>query len=132
MRQGYGVKCDIWSMGVILYIMLCGFPPFYNENLPKLFEHIMKKPHDFPSPEWDPISPEAKDLLNKMMTKDPHKRLSASDCLAHPWVGEDNAKTPLDASAEKLRHFMRRRELRKGIEAVQALKKMEHLLHSVH
>lgn len=60
---GYDVKCDVWSMGVILYIMLCGFPPFYNENLPKLFEHIMKKPHDFPSPEWDPISAEGKDLI---------------------------------------------------------------------
>lgn len=46
-----------------------------DEQMPKLFEHIMKKPHDFPSPEWDAISPEAKDLVNKMLEKDPHKRL---------------------------------------------------------
>jgi serine/threonine protein kinase len=68
---GYGVSCDIWSMGIILYIMLCGFPPFYNESMPKLFDDIMKKPHEYPSPEWDPISDDAKDLLNQMMAKDP-------------------------------------------------------------
>merc|ERR1719181_929942 len=117
-------------MGVILYIMLCGFPPFYNDNIGKLFEHIMKKPHDYPSPEWDPISAEGKDLINKMMEKDPAKRLDAAGCLTHPWVGEDNSKVELHMSAEKLKHFMRRRELRKGIEAVQVLKKMEHLMHA--
>jgi serine/threonine protein kinase len=49
--------------------------------LPRLFDDIIKKPHDFPSPEWDPISQDAKDLLNSMMEKDPEKRLSAADCL---------------------------------------------------
>jgi len=126
---GYGVSCDIWSMGIILYIMLCGFPPFYNESMPKLFDDIMKKPHEYPSPEWDPISDDAKDLLNQMMAKDPAQRCTANACIHGKWVHEPNELVPLEQSAAQLKKFMARRNLRKGIEAVEAISFMQHMVH---
>ena len=67
-----------------------------DEQMPKLFEHIMKKPHDFPSPEWDAISPEAKDLVNKMLEKDPQKRL-----VSHRRLTLDNSMLPPSALLSK-------------------------------
>ena len=74
---------DLWSAGVILYILLCGFPPFYEEELPALFDQILKARYDFPSPWWDKITPGAKELVQKCLTIDPKARwvpLIASDC----------------------------------------------------
>ena len=68
---------DMWSTGVILYILLCGFPPFYEEELPALFDQILKGRYDFPSPWWDTISPGAKQLVTRLLTVDPKARLTA-------------------------------------------------------
>jgi calcium/calmodulin-dependent protein kinase I len=69
--QGYGAEVDYWSIGIILYIMLCGFPPFYDESNQKLFEAISTCTYEFPSPFFDKVSDSAKDLISKLLVKDP-------------------------------------------------------------
>ncbi|KAK7097134.1 hypothetical protein V1264_004153 [Littorina saxatilis] len=91
---GYGVKVDVWSAGVITYILLCGFPPFVSQtdNQDELFDLIMAGQLEFPSPFWDHISDAVKDLILGMLEVDPEKRLTAEEILLHPWVAEDVAR----------------------------------------
>ena len=81
----YDEKCDIWSAGVILYILLCGYPPFNGNDDDEIFESIKKRKFVFPDAEWANISKEAKDLINKMLS-DPLTRLTAEQVLGHPWL----------------------------------------------
>merc|ERR1711988_1100863 len=83
---GYGPEVDLWSIGVITYILLCGFPPFYNESLPMLFEQIMKAEFDSPPDYWDEISDSAKNFINRLLVVDPAKRMSTKQALEHPWL----------------------------------------------
>ena len=81
----YDEKCDIWSAGVILYILLCGYPPFNGNDDDEIFESIKKRKFVFPEAEWANISKEAKDLINKMLSE-PLTRLTAEQVLVHPWL----------------------------------------------
>ena len=90
MRQGYGVKCDVWSMGVILYIMLCGFPPFYGDNDAQMFKRIKAGQYKFLAPYWDPISADAKDFVRNLLIVDPKKRMTASEALGHRSVSSSS------------------------------------------
>ena len=81
----YDEKCDIWSAGVILYILLCGYPPFNGNDDDEIFESIKKRKFVFPDAEWANISKEAKDLINKMLSE-PLTRLTAEQVLVHPWL----------------------------------------------
>jgi serine/threonine protein kinase len=77
----YTKSCDIWSIGVITYILLCGYPPFYGESDTEIFDSVRTGRFDFPSPEWDTISDNAKDFVKFLLQKDPDARydfLSAS------------------------------------------------------
>mmetsp|Transcript_28665 Transcript_28665/g.44913 ORF Transcript_28665/g.44913 Transcript_28665/m.44913 type:complete len:287 (+) Transcript_28665:1174-2034(+) len=77
MKQGYGSECDVWSAGVILYILLCGFPPFDQEaGMAEIFRHIKAASYDFPSPYWDHVSKEAKDIIRNMLRMPVQKRLN--------------------------------------------------------
>merc|ERR1719291_1124996 len=69
----YDEKCDIWSCGVIAYILLCGYPPFYGDQDKDILKMVKKGEFEFPSPDWDDRSPESKDLITKMLTMDPAK-----------------------------------------------------------
>jgi len=84
--EGYNQEVDVWSIGVIMYILLCGFPPFYAENNSKLFEKIMEGKFTFPSPYWDKISASAKDLIKCLLVVDPKKRYSSKQVVEHPWI----------------------------------------------
>merc|ERR1719181_726958 len=95
-NQGYDSGAvDIWSVGVILYILLCGFPPFYEEELPALFDQILHARYDFPTPWWDNISKEAKDLVTKLLELDPKTRLTATQVKAHVWCSGNASSAPL-------------------------------------
>uniref|UniRef100_A0A7S4P3Z5 Protein kinase domain-containing protein n=1 Tax=Guillardia theta TaxID=55529 RepID=A0A7S4P3Z5_GUITH len=84
--DGYGPSVDIWSLGIVLYIMLCGFPPFLHESTAVLFQLIRKGEFDFPTPYWDAVSSDAMDLVSKMLVVDAKSRLNAEQCLDHPWI----------------------------------------------
>ncbi|EKX51008.1 hypothetical protein GUITHDRAFT_157273 [Guillardia theta CCMP2712] len=86
---GYGPEVDIWSMGIVIYVMLCGFLPFYADSNAELFRLICAGDFSFPSPYWDGISESAKQLIRKMLVVNPKRRLSPSQCLAHSCVLAD-------------------------------------------
>ncbi|XP_057295950.1 MAP kinase-activated protein kinase 5-like [Hydractinia symbiolongicarpus] len=87
----YDKSCDIWSLGVIIYIMLCGYPPFYSENPRKQLSQGMKRrimhgEYDFPAPEWSKVSDLAKDVVKKMLVICPSERMSVQELVQHPWL----------------------------------------------
>jgi len=83
---GYGKEVDMWSVGVITYILLCGFPPFYQDNIPLLFESIMTADYDYPAEYWDHISDSAIDFIDSLLVVNPKKRLTAEQALQHKWL----------------------------------------------
>jgi len=89
--SGYGKEVDMWSIGVITYILLCGFPPFYGDTVPEIFEQIMEANFDYPEEYWGSVSKDAKDFINKLLVVDSDKRLSAADALKHPWLASAGA-----------------------------------------
>ncbi|XP_074331802.1 calcium-dependent protein kinase 17-like [Apium graveolens] len=108
LKRKYGPEVDIWSIGVMLYILLCGVPPFWAESEHEIFNEILRGHVDFASDPWPTISPQAKDLVKRMLTIDPMKRLTAGQVLAHPWIMEDGEApdTPLDnAVIDRLKQF---------------------------
>ncbi|KAJ4825706.1 hypothetical protein Tsubulata_001202 [Turnera subulata] len=86
MGREYGEKVDVWSAGVVLYIMLAGFPPFYGETAVEIFQAVLRGNLRFPARVFHKVSPAAKDLLKRMLCKDVSRRLSAEQVLRHPWV----------------------------------------------
>uniref|UniRef100_A0A8C1FNL8 non-specific serine/threonine protein kinase n=1 Tax=Cyprinus carpio carpio TaxID=630221 RepID=A0A8C1FNL8_CYPCA len=90
-QKPYSKAVDCWSIGVISYILLCGYPPFYDENDAKLFEQILRAEYEFDSPYWDDISDSAKDFISHLMEKDPSLRYTCEQALQHPWISGDTA-----------------------------------------
>jgi len=89
MEGAYDKSVDLWSMGVITYVVLCGFPPFYGKTQAQLFEKILNADYDFPDPEWTNISDEAKDFIRCLLVLDIDKRYTTKQCLEHPWLKKD-------------------------------------------
>ncbi|KAL6439754.1 hypothetical protein ACFW04_004061 [Cataglyphis niger] len=90
-QKPYGKAVDVWSIGVISYILLCGYPPFYDENDANLFAQILKGEFEFDSPYWDDISDSAKDFIRKLMCVNVEERYSCKQALAHPWISGNAA-----------------------------------------
>lgn len=84
--ESYDKAVDMWSVGVIIYILLCGYPPFYADNAPMLFKKIMDVKYDFDDPSWDDVSEDAKNLIRHLLVKEPGDRYTAQQCLEDPWV----------------------------------------------
>ena len=101
LKEVYDEKCDIWSIGVIFYVLLCGYPPFNGDTDIEIMQNVQRGQFFFPEEEWDVISPEAKDLIRKMLTYDPAKRISAKDILLHPWFSHYEEKIKQDKSVAK-------------------------------
>jgi len=122
-RQPYGTQADMWSAGVILYIILCGFPPFYDENddLARLYKKIKKAEYDMPSPYWDNVSDGAKDLVKRCLQTDPKKRLTARQALLHDWLKEASDKELGKEQLFQLKRFQYIRRLRRGVRCIIAV-----------
>ncbi|CAL4894182.1 unnamed protein product [Urochloa decumbens] len=117
LKRSYGPEADIWSVGVIVYILLCGVPPFWAESEHGIFNAILRGQVDFTSDPWPRISQGAKDLVRKMLNPDPKQRISAYDVLNHPWIKEDGEApdTPLDnAVLGRLKQFRAMNQFKKA------------------
>nr|XP_006119307.1 calcium/calmodulin-dependent protein kinase type II subunit delta isoform X19 [Pelodiscus sinensis] len=117
-KDPYGKPVDMWACGVILYILLVGYPPFWDEDQHRLYQQIKAGAYDFPSPEWDTVTPEAKDLINKMLTINPAKRIIASEALKHPWICQRSTVASMmhrQETVDCLKKFNARRKLKGAI-----------------
>ncbi|XP_012454021.1 calcium-dependent protein kinase 21 isoform X1 [Gossypium raimondii] len=116
LRRSYGKEVDIWSAGIILYILLSGVPPFWAETEKGIFDAISEGKLDFESQPWPSISETAKDLVRKMLTKDPKKRLTSAQVLEHPWMREDGEASdkPIGSAVlSRLKQFRAMNKLKK-------------------
>jgi len=117
-KEPYGKPVDIWACGVILYIILVGYPPFWDEDQQKLYAQIRAGAYDFPSPEWDTVTPEAKNLINQMLTVNPAKRIRAEEALKHPWICQRERVASVfhrQETVDCLKKFNARRKLKGAI-----------------
>lgn len=110
LKKKYTEKCDVWSIGVILYILLCGYPPFNGANDKQIIEAVLKGKYTLDEPEWDEISEDAKDIVKRMLEYDPSKRISAGDALQHKWIkkhaaGDKVEKTVASKTLSNLKNF---------------------------
>ncbi|XP_064156095.1 calcium/calmodulin-dependent protein kinase IGb isoform X1 [Anguilla rostrata] len=92
-QKPYSKAVDCWSIGVITYILLCGYPPFYEETETRLFSKIMRAQYEFDSPFWDDISESAKDFIRNMLEKNPKKRYTCEQAIRHPWIIGETARS---------------------------------------
>ncbi|KAF8716446.1 hypothetical protein HU200_026326 [Digitaria exilis] len=116
LKRRYGAEADIWSAGVILYILLSGVPPFWAENEDGIFDAVLRGHIDFASDPWPSISNSAKDLVKKMLRQDPKERLTAAEILNHPWIREDGEAPdkPLDITViGRMKQFRAMNKLKK-------------------
>ncbi|KAG6388830.1 hypothetical protein SASPL_150266 [Salvia splendens] len=116
LHKYYGPEIDVWSAGVILYILLCGVPPFWAETDNGIFRTILKGKIDFVSEPWPHISDSAKDLVKRMLERDPKQRISAHEVLCHPWIVDDTVAPdqPLGSAVlSRLKQFSAMNKLKK-------------------
>ncbi|CAK8577529.1 unnamed protein product [Lathyrus sativus] len=123
LHRSYSTEADVWSIGVIAYILLCGSRPFWARTESGIFRAVLKADPGFEEAPWPSLSSEAKDFVKRLLNKDPRKRISAAQALSHPWIRNYNdVKVPLDILIFKLmKTYMRSSSLRKA--ALRALSK---------
>nr|POE99439.1 serine/threonine-protein kinase srk1 [Quercus suber] len=100
--ERYSKSVDMWALGCVLYTLLCGFPPFYDESIQVLTEKVARGQYTFLSPWWDDISKSAQDLVSHLLTVDPDRRYDIKQFLEHPWIRESNEETTAAADAPPL------------------------------
>ncbi|ETO18311.1 Protein kinase domain containing protein, partial [Reticulomyxa filosa] len=128
-QKNYREPVDMWSLGVIVYILLCGFPPFGGtQNIKAMYRKIKKGEFSFPSPAWDGISLLAKDCIRSLLTVDPKRRLRADELCEHPWIKSHHLQSPLNIADQKysrnLQLYTYRKRLRRGVELIITLNRM--------
>lgn len=146
--EGYGVEVDMWSAGVILYILLCGFPPFFAEDdegnygfvkrengktashtpLTELYDSIIDGNYKFLKPWWDEISDQAKDLVEHLLCTDPDARYTPQQVFAHPWMSGQAPDKELSATQEELRKFNAKRRWKSAILTVVATNRFKTMM----
>jgi serine/threonine protein kinase len=132
-NESYGAEVDMWSIGVILYILLCGFPPFYHDSTTELYKQIKNADYSFPSPYWDEISEAAKDLVSCLLEIDPKKRYTPAQVLEHRWISGKAASTRKFGAEhnQRVRILQARRMLRRGVRSIIAVNRFGRQLRRV-
>ncbi|XWS48638.1 hypothetical protein CRYUN_Cryun13aG0093200 [Craigia yunnanensis] len=102
LHRSYTVEADMWSIGVITYILLCGSRPFWARTESGIFRSVLRADPNFDDSPWPSVSPEAKDFLKRLLNKDHRKRMTAAQALTHPWLRDENHAVPLDILIYKL------------------------------
>ncbi|XP_068611176.1 calcium/calmodulin-dependent protein kinase type 1D [Brachionichthys hirsutus] len=128
-QKPYSKAVDCWSIGVIAYILLCGYPPFYDENDSKLFEQILKADYEFDTPYWDDISDSAKDFIGSLMEKNASKRFTCEQALRHPWIAGDTAlcKNIHESVSRQIRKNFAKSKWRQAFNATAVVRHMRRL-----
>jgi len=123
--EGYGTEVDLWGVGVIMYILLCGFVPFYGEDEDEVYDKIEEAEYSFPSPYWDMISDDAKDFISKCFVLDKTHRLDIEQAFAHPWIQayDSNPEVALDTCVKELAKFNARRKFKSAVNGLIAIQK---------
>ncbi|KAJ1446625.1 kinase-like domain-containing protein [Pelagophyceae sp. CCMP2097] len=115
-------EVDLWALGVVAFILLCGSPPFHREHFVGLFDDIKKGDFEFPSPDWDRVSDGSKDLVRRLLVVDPAGRYSAGDVLRHAWVNDaDRGGADLVHFPHNLRRYNARRKFKASVTTLQAV-----------
>lgn len=118
LQGNYGKECDVWSLGVLLYVMLAGYPPFYGDSQHEIFKRIIRGQFDFDREEWSDVSAEARDLISSMLVVNPAKRVTLEAVLRHEWfsIFEAQARPQIPLRIlERLKHHHRPRKLRREV-----------------
>ncbi|KAK7078576.1 Calcium/calmodulin-dependent protein kinase type 1, partial [Halocaridina rubra] len=133
-QKPYGKAVDVWSIGVIAYILLCGYPPFYDENDANLFAQILKGEFEFDSPYWDEISDSAKDFIRQLMCVDVEKRYTCKQSLGHPWISGNTAsdRNIHSSVSEQLKKNFAKSRWRQAYHATAVIRQMRLLALSSH
>ncbi|EUB58891.1 Calcium/calmodulin-dependent protein kinase type II delta 2 chain [Echinococcus granulosus] len=117
-KEPYGKPVDIWACGVILYILLVGYPPFWDDDQNRLYNQIKSGSYEYPPPEWDTVTAEAKNLINSMLTMNPSKRITAAEALKHQWIFQPErvaSSMHRQETVECLKKFNAKRKLKGAI-----------------
>ncbi|XP_024879888.1 calcium/calmodulin-dependent protein kinase type 1 isoform X2 [Temnothorax curvispinosus] len=128
-QKPYGKAVDVWSIGVISYILLCGYPPFYDENDANLFAQILRGEFEFDSPYWDDISASAKDFIGKLMCVNVEERYTCKQALAHPWISGNAAsnKNIHSTVSEQLKKNFAKSKWKQAYHAATVIRQMQRL-----
>jgi serine/threonine protein kinase len=130
----YDQAVDMWSLGVIIYILLGGYPPFQDENQTKLFRKIRQGSYKFHDEYWKDISADAKDLIRSMLTVDPSRRITAAGAMQHAWLTTDRADNlpvfNLEKNLHQFKLFNAQRKLRGAIQTVIMLDRLAEMSNS--
>ncbi|XVF10159.1 hypothetical protein REPUB_Repub07fG0158500 [Reevesia pubescens] len=102
LHRSYTVEADMWSIGIITYILLCGSRPFWARTESGIFRSVLRADPNFDDSPWPSVSPEAKDFVKRLLNKDHRKRMTAAQALTHPWLRDENCAVPLDILIYKL------------------------------
>jgi len=130
-KAPHGKPADMWSIGVIMYILMGGYPPFHDENKKKLYALIKNADYEFHADYWGNVSDEAKDLISKLLTLDTKKRFTVKQALQHSWITRADSELEsrdLNSNLVALKRFNARKKLRAGIKTVVAINRWKNLI----
>jgi len=121
-RKGHGIAVDLWSIGVITYVLLCGYQPFYGDDQAQLFKAILEADYVFEKEYWSEISEDAKDFIRKLLVVNPDKRMTCDEALAHKWL---TTATNTSVLENVKKNFNAKKTFKKAVQAVTAANQLK-------